>query len=71
MLSVGPAIRMFLMPTTNEPKREKNIDEIFASRRSRIETCGIGSASSIPLRFYSNHQFSLYNNKSVQKHGRK
>lgn len=70
MLSVGPAIRMFLMPTTNEPKLE-NIDEIFASRRSRIETCGIGSASSIPLRFYSNHQFSLYNNKSVQKHGRK
>ena len=58
------------MPTTNEPKLE-NIDEIFASRRSRIETCGIGSASSIPLRFYSNHQFSLYNNKSVQKHGRK
>lgn len=70
MLSVGPAIRMFLMPTTNEPKLE-NIDEIFASRRSRIETCGIGSASSIPLRLYSNHRFSLYNNKSVQKHGRK
>lgn len=63
MLSVGPAIRMFLMPTTNEPV--ENI-EIFA-----VETCGIGSASSIPLRFYSNHQFSLYNNKSVQKHGRK
>lgn len=58
------------MPTTNEPKLE-NIDEIFASRRSRTETCGIGSASSIPLRFSSNHQFSLYNNKSVQKHGRK